>query len=687
MPPPPRQRAPHLLPVQNHQRQNPQHPISNPSSATSAGNPYHTFISQQSRGASSAGNSPLHEYLPQSPLVQSHYGIVLDPLESSPVDGPDQSPYPRARLEAEARQQHEYRLQNEDGDSVIDFYGQNADERVGGFGGGSSASQSPIDYTHGTQAHHNLLWQHHQQRLQQHIAAANQRGLERQPSSPGDYSHHDFAYQQPQENPRDFRSRPSSQKSTPPSSTTNTVRSRDLRESFPSGLERELSLLSVGDRGTGSPRAQGFGFNSEVVERVIEQPYYPPIPKLTSSPTNFAFPSPTIASKIHSHAPNPATSPPSLPPPPSSSSTQHLLHDPPSVPSQPSAYQYRQPPAFSSSFQAEEDPEEQHSNSSTESEASSSAEEEDEDEEMSTSSTPASWISSFCSLQGHEYFAEVSEDFIEDDFNLTGLSSLVPMYKESLEMILDVEPDEEDEEPSEEEADEDDSQPGGPVQRQRRSERAVPDIETLESQAELLYGLIHQRFITSRQGMQMMFDKYQNNHFGFCPRVFCNSTRVLPCGYSDTPGIETVKLYCPSCMDMYVPPNSRFQTVDGAFFGTTFPTLFFLTFPDFEVGNHIPVPLSVQGPSGSGPVGGYKPAPSQLKKMKAEAGQGEQRIVNGVLEGNIAPGLGKGKMYEMKIYGFKVSERAKGGPRMKWLRSKPDDILVLDETARMNGME
>ena len=37
-------------------------------------------------------------------------------------------------------------------------------------------------------------------------------------------------------------------------------------------------------------------------------------------------------------------------------------------------------------------------------------------------------------------FAEVTEDFIEDDFNLTGLSQLVPFYKEALEMMLDVEP-------------------------------------------------------------------------------------------------------------------------------------------------------------------------------------------------------------------------------------------------------
>lgn len=56
---------------------------------------------------------------------------------------------------------------------------------------------------------------------------------------------------------------------------------------------------------------------------------------------------------------------------------------------------------------------------------------------MSTSSgVPESWISSFCSLLGHEYFAEVSEEFIEDDFNLTGLQTQVAMYKEALEVCF-----------------------------------------------------------------------------------------------------------------------------------------------------------------------------------------------------------------------------------------------------------
>lgn len=59
------------------------------------------------------------------------------------------------------------------------------------------------------------------------------------------------------------------------------------------------------------------------------------------------------------------------------------------------------------------------------------------------SSTPTStltWISWFCSLPGHEYFCEVTEEFIEDDFNLTGLNNMVPFWKEAMEMVLDVEP-------------------------------------------------------------------------------------------------------------------------------------------------------------------------------------------------------------------------------------------------------
>ena len=208
--------------------------------------------------------------------------------------------------------------------------------------------------------------------------------------------------------------------------------------------------------------------------------------------------------------------------------------------------------------------------------------------------------------------------------------------------------------------------------RSRGHARTASDHSLIETSAELLYGLIHQRFITSRQGIQVMYEKYLSNHFGFCPRVNCASARVLPCGYSDTPGTETVKLFCPSCCDIYVPPNSRFQAVDGAYFGTTFPTLFLMTFPE----------LDVQGNGRKDTT-----ASSALNSAGGKKGTGNNTMpsVNGVPANNIAPGLGKGKKYEMRIYGFRVNERARSGPRMGWLRDKPEDLAEIDEWAKSKG--
>lgn len=229
----------------------------------------------------------------------------------------------------------------------------------------------------------------------------------------------------------------------------------------------------------------------------------------------------------------------------------------------------------------------------------------------------------------------------------------------SLKMILDVEPEDSEEEEEEEEDEDPDESLEGAARRlsERRQNRMTSDLSVIESSAELLYGLIHQRYICSRAGIQQMSEKYELSHFGNCPRTNCDHARTLPVGLSDVPGDDTVKLFCPSCLDVYVPPNSRFQTVDGAFFGRTFGALFLMTFPDYDLS---------------------KKATEALSSTRTSDGE-EKPMINGMLAHNLAPGLGKGKVYEPRIYGFRVSERARGGPRMQWLRSRPEDVQELNE--------
>ncbi|MQM02243.1 hypothetical protein Taro_035010 [Colocasia esculenta] len=154
--------------------------------------------------------------------------------------------------------------------------------------------------------------------------------------------------------------------------------------------------------------------------------------------------------------------------------------------------------------------------------------------EVSTSEgDDSSWISWFCGLRGNELFCEVDEDYIQDDFNLCGLQGQVPFYDYALDMILDT-----------------DSY-SGEIDGEEHSE--------IQSAAELLYGLIHARYILTGKGLNAMHEKYKRADFGRCPRVFCAGQPCLPVGTSDIPQNGSVKIFCPKCEDLYL-PRCKYQS-------------------------------------------------------------------------------------------------------------------------------
>lgn len=127
----------------------------------------------------------------------------------------------------------------------------------------------------------------------------------------------------------------------------------------------------------------------------------------------------------------------------------------------------------------------------------------------------------------------------------------------------------------------------------------------IEAQARLLYGLVHARYIITTRGLgkmvssakvslvqrarltrQTQLDKYKRADFGRCPRVLCYQQPLLPVGLSDLPFQKAVKLFCPRCEDIYSPKSSRHGTIDGAFFGSTFPHMLVSGWGEIDLSQH-----------------------------------------------------------------------------------------------------
>lgn len=110
-----------------------------------------------------------------------------------------------------------------------------------------------------------------------------------------------------------------------------------------------------------------------------------------------------------------------------------------------------------------------------------------------------------------------------------------------------------------------------------------------------------------------LYVQYASKEFGTCPLIQCNGQPVLPVGIRDEIGIDSAKVFCPKCKNVYQPPSSLSSSssrgggggghnissgsgggaVDGAAFGTTFPHLFLMTFNNLVPDPHPPASIYI----------------------------------------------------------------------------------------------
>lgn len=115
-------------------------------------------------------------------------------------------------------------------------------------------------------------------------------------------------------------------------------------------------------------------------------------------------------------------------------------------------------------------------------------------------------------------------------------------------------------------------------------------------------------------------------------------------------------------------------TCVGAFFGTSFAPLFFQTFPEL-----LSVPFYAASPPSHSASRPISPSPSPTPV-------GGETLINPNPHGGQKTAFGK--VYIPRIYGFKVSEHARNGPRMKWLRERPvrwDELDTVDWKGKFKG--
>lgn len=197
--------------------------------------------------------------------------------------------------------------------------------------------------------------------------------------------------------------------------------------------------------------------------------------------------------------------------------------------------------------------------------------EEEEDQKYSESeyeynSYASDWVGSFLEHEDIDWLANPDDFFLNDDFNMNGLSHEFNNYKLLIEILRG-------------------SQPGN-----------ISYSQEVEKDVEKLFLLIHARYILTDEGIVRILGSFQEGEYGQCPRISCHGQKCIPYGMSPQPGVSCCLIYCPCCKDIYYSPNPQMRRIDGCAFGPSFAHIFERQFPEYiNARKFEETPLSIKG--------------------------------------------------------------------------------------------
>ena len=143
------------------------------------------------------------------------------------------------------------------------------------------------------------------------------------------------------------------------------------------------------------------------------------------------------------------------------------------------------------------------------------------------------WLETFLQKPSSAFFVKIDEDFLFDSFNHFGIRDKMTSFRDASKLLFS---------------------------NQLPSKESEHD--NVKKKAAVLYGQIHQRFLSTPEGLEKIYKKYRKNIFPKCPRVYCKNVCCLPYGVSDQLGECKLMFYCPGCNDVYKIQMKEFDKVD-----------------------------------------------------------------------------------------------------------------------------